>query len=192
MEFKQRFALISKYRKKWLEFNPKLTNRSGIYILYRNEENFKYAYIGQSKHILQRLAEHFLGYQHVDISLKKRGLFDEDKNPQGWNVIFYEFEENKLDEAEQKFIELYNEMGYQLRYNKTGGGQIDKKGFEQEQTNGYYKGVAYGKSKQLGEIKIYFDKYLDVIIKGKPNKIKERKLKEFKELLEEQNNDTGE
>ena len=78
-----------------------------------------------------------------------------------------------------------------MRYNKTGGGQYDKKGFEQEQTNGYYKGLKKGRENQLKEIKVYFDKYIDFVIKGKPNKIKERKLKEFEELLKgEIENDT--
>lgn len=73
-------------------------------------------------------------------------------------------------------------MGYQLR-NKTGGGQIDKVGFDTEQTGGYYKGVAYGRAKAIKEIKVFFDKYLDFVVKGKPNKTKQKKLKEFEEIL---------
>ena len=190
MNYKQRFAMLNKYKQKWLELNPELTNNSGIYILEREENGFKYCYIGQAVRVLERLCSHMLGYQHIDISLKKRGFYSKN-NLQGWKVSFIEVPQKDLDYQEQCFIKYYAMQGYQLRYNKTGGGQYDKKGFEQEQTNGYYKGLKKGRENQLKEIKVYFDKYIDFVIKGKPNKIKERKLKEFEELLKgEIENDT--
>ena len=60
---------------------------------------------------------------------------------------------------------------------------------ENSTKKGYYQGVAFGKNRAVQEIKTYFDKYLDFVIKGKPNKIKERKLKEFEELLKGENED---
>ena len=182
MNYRQRYTLINKYKQKWLELNPKIPNASGIYILEREENGFKYCYVGQSLHILQRLCEHMLGYQHIDISLKKRGLYSKN-NLQGWQVSYIEIPKEDLDYQEQCFIKHYAMQGYQLRYNKTGGGQYDKKGFEQEQTNGYYKGLKQGKIATLRQIKVYFDKYLDFVIKGDTNKIKQRKLEEFMELL---------
>lgn len=180
----QRWVIDQKNKQRWLNLCPTLTNSSGIYILTRYENGFKYCYVGQSKHILQRLVEHLRGYQHIDISIQKRKLYDEKKNPNGWNLhLFVECEEKDLDKQEQDFIKEFADMGYQLRYNKTGGGQYDKVGFEKEQSRGYYKGVAHGKKKQMDEIKEYFYKYLDVCIKGKPNKIKTRKLQQFKELI---------
>ena len=187
MNYRQRYAMLNKYKQKWLELNPKLTNNSGIYILTREENGFKYCYIGQAVRILERLSSHMLGYQHIDISLKKRGFYSKD-NPQGWKVDFIEVPAKDLDYQEQCFIKHYAQQGYQLRYNKTGGGQYDKKGFEQEQTNGYYKGLKQGKIATLRQIKVYFDKYLDFVIKEPQNKIKQRKLQEFRELLNEANN----
>ena len=76
--YKQVKAIELKNKKKLLGINPELDERSGIYFLIRKDENgFKYAYIGQAKHILTRLASHLIGYQHIDLSLKKHGLFDE-------------------------------------------------------------------------------------------------------------------
>ena len=187
MNYRQRYAMLNKYKQKWLELNPKLTNNSGIYILTREENGFKYCYIGQAVRLLERLSSHMLGYQHIDISLKKRGFYSKD-NPQGWKVDFIEVPAKDLDYQEQCFIKHYAMQGYQLRYNKTGGGQFDKKGFEQEQTNGYYKGLKQGKIAILRQIKVYFDKYLDFVIKGKETKIKARKLQEFRELLDEADN----
>lgn len=187
MNYRQRYAMLNKYKQKWLELNPKLINNSGIYILTREENGFKYCYIGQAVRLLERLSSHMLGYQHIDISLKKRGFYSKD-NPQGWQVDFIEVPAKDLDYQEQCFIKHYAMQGYQLRYNKTGGGQYDKKGFEQEQTNGYYKGLKQGKIATLRQIKVYFDKYLDFVIKEPQNKIKARKLQEFMEMLNEADN----
>ena len=75
-------------------------------------------------------------------------------------------------------------------YNVTGGGQYDKKADigERQQTKlkSYKNGKNLGYEKAREEVKIYFDKYLDYNIKGKSNKIKERKLLEFKDWLEVQ------
>lgn len=182
---KKRWAMLTVAKKEWLKVCPTLTNNSGIYILTRTDENsINYAYVGQSVHILQRLAEHKLGYQHIDSSIKKRKLYNKETNPYGWNVDFFEFPKEQLDDKEQEYIQEYMKLGYQLRYNKTLGSQgVGKESFGENTLGRYRKGVDYGKEKAISEIKVYFDKYLDVIIKGKPNKIKERKLQEFKELL---------
>lgn len=182
MSFRQRWAIAQKNKQRWLKVNETLTDESGIYVLTREEDGLKYAYVGQAKHILSRLAEHLMGYQHIDLSLKKHGLWAED-NQTGWSVDFFVC--NDLDQQEQKMIKEYANMGYQLR-NKTAGGQIDKKGMDLENTGGYRRGVAYGRAKAIKDIAVYFDKYLDFVIKGKPNKIKERKLQEFEDLLKEE------
>ena len=89
-EIKQRLLFI----------NPKLNEQSGIYFLTReDEQGIKYAYIGQAKHILSRLAQHMTGYQHIDLSLKKHGLIS-NNNMCGWNVNFLNFPEELLDEKE--------------------------------------------------------------------------------------------
>ena len=70
--FKKAKAIEKKNKEKWLALNPALNEKSGIYLLTRRDANgIKYAYVGQAKHILTRLAQHLVGYQHIDLSLKK-------------------------------------------------------------------------------------------------------------------------
>ena len=69
-KFKQAKAIEAKNKKRLLEVNPYLNEGSGIYFLTRTDENgFKYAYVGQAVHILTRLAQHMVGYQHIDLSI---------------------------------------------------------------------------------------------------------------------------
>ena len=68
-------------KKRLIAVNPKLDDKSGIYILWRTEVH---AYVGQSVGILTRLAQHLAGYQqHIDLSLKKHKLYSPD-NPYGY------------------------------------------------------------------------------------------------------------
>jgi len=114
-------AIEQANKKRLLAVNPKLDEESGIYFLTRVDENeIKYAYIGQAKHILTRLAQHLTSYQHIDLSLKKHGLYLAD-NPYGWKIGFMHFPLSELDEKEQHYIKMYAQNGYQLR-NKTAGG----------------------------------------------------------------------
>ena len=56
MDFRQRKAIEQKNKRKLLAVNPNLNEESGIYFLTREDENgFKYAYIGQAKHILKTI-----------------------------------------------------------------------------------------------------------------------------------------
>ena len=54
MNFKQIKAIEQKNKQRLLKVFPDLTEDSGIYFLTRQENGFKYAYIGQAKHILTR------------------------------------------------------------------------------------------------------------------------------------------
>ena len=63
-------------------------------IKLRKQANFK---------ILTRLAQHMRGYQHIDLSLKKHGLYSE-KNPYRWRVVHTNCPESELDEKEQYYI----------------------------------------------------------------------------------------
>lgn len=182
-EYRQLLAKQDALKRKWLAVNPRLNNESGIYILTRNEDGIRYAYIGQAKFILSRLASHLEGYeQHIDKSLRKHGLYSE-SNPTGWYVNFANFDEQYLDDKEKLYINTYAQS-YQM-LNKTLGGQGEgKKSFDYEkQPKGYKKGVEYGRQKVLKEVAVFFEKYLDYSIKGKSNKVKERKLEEFKKLI---------
>ena len=64
---------------------PAAVDCPGIYVFYREENGIKYAYVGQAKKVLTRLAEHLTGYeQHIDKSIRKHGLFD--KSPNGYKI----------------------------------------------------------------------------------------------------------
>lgn len=104
---RQAKAIEQNNKKRLLEVNPKLDEESGIYFLTRIDENgFKYAYIGQAVHILTRLAQHLVGYQHIDLSLKKHKLYSK-SNPCGWKIGFLHFPKSELDKQEQHYIKAY-------------------------------------------------------------------------------------
>ena len=183
MDFKQKMAIINSYKKIIAEIYPKCPDNCGIYILTREENGFKYAYIGQAKKILTRIAQHLTGHQHIDLSLKSHKFYCEN-NKTGWNIDWLLCEEKDLDCLEQEYILKYHKNGYQLR-NKTAGGQGTGK-FEIAETRpkkGYYDGVAYGEKKTKRKANEFFEKYLDYSIKEPKNKIKERKFTEFAEFL---------
>lgn len=183
--YRQRMAIENNYKKKLVEIDPTLDDSSGIYFFTREDSNgFKYAYIGQAKHILSRLAQHFTGYQHIDLSIKKHGMYSED-NPEGWKVTSIEYPESELDNMEQYYIKQYADMGYQLR-NKTGGGQgtgktqID----DYRPSKGYRDGLIQGRKNASKEIARLFEKHLNYSKKSdKPNKNQEKALTKFEEFL---------
>lgn len=186
--FAQVKAIERVNKQRLLELNPELNNESGIYILTRVDEmGIKYAYIGQAVAILTRLAQHLAGYsQHIDRSLKAHGLYNKYKSPFGWNVISFYVRADKLDDAEREYIKNYAAMGYQLLNKNIGGQNKGKVGIGENQApKGYHDGLHNGYKKALQEIAILFDKYLVANVKGEPNKVKERKLGEFNELVEQ-------
>lgn len=179
-------AIEQQNKKKLLEVNPKLDDGSGIYFLTRIDENgFKYAYIGQAKHILTRLAQHLVGYQHIDLSLKKHNLYSAD-NPYGWKVNFLHFSTNQLDEKEQYYIKEYALNGYQLR-NKTSGSQgVGKSQIDEYRPQkGYRDGLAQGYKNAVKEIRNIIDKHLIVTLKPDKanNKVSQKAFDKFNEIL---------
>ena len=161
-----------------------IPNESGIYVFTRYEGNFKFAYVGQAKHLRKRIAEHLKGFQHIDLSIKSHGFYNEN-NPTGWQLCFQMYNENELDNTEQFYIEKYANAGYQMR-NKTAGGQ--RNGHfninEAREPKGYRDGIKQGEKVALRLISNFFDKYLNYSIKEPINKVKERKLNEFAKILE--------
>lgn len=188
MDFRQRKAIEQKNKRKLLAVNPNLNEESGIYFLTREDENgFKYAYIGQVKHILARLAQHMVGYnQHIDLSLKSHGLFSKE-NPYGWNVSFANTSEEVLDDMEQRYIKEYA-AGFQL-LNKTSGSQGSgkKKIGEYKPAKGYRDGLKQGRINLARELSSIVEKHLKIEIKDdkKNNKISQKQFEKFKELLKE-------
>lgn len=190
MDFRQRKAIEQKNKRKLLTVNPNLNEESGIYFLTREDENgFKYAYIGQAKHILTRLAQHMVGYnQHIDLSLKSHGLFSKE-NPYGWNVSFANTSEEVLDDMEQRYIKEYA-VGFQL-LNKTSGSQGSgkKKIREYKPAKGYRDGLKQGRINLARELSSIAEKHLKIEIRDdkKNNKISQKQFAKFKELLSEGN-----
>ena len=183
---KQTKVIEHQNKKKLLEVNPKLDEKSGIYFLTRTDEDgFKYAYIGQAKHILTRLAQHLVGYQHIDLSLKKHKLYAED-NPFGWKVNFLHFSESQLNEKEQHYIKEYALNGYQLR-NKTSGSQGAGKSQidDYRPQKGYRDGLEQGRKNLARELNHIIDKHLVVSIKPEKanNKVSVKAFEKFREIL---------
>lgn len=190
-KFKQAKAIEQKNKKKILELNPELDDRSGIYFLTRvDEDGIKYAYIGQARHLLTRLAQHLVGYQHIDLSLKKHGLYSMESNPCGWKVDFVLAKESDLDKMEQHHIKYFAKSGYQLR-NKTSGSQgVGKKQIDEYRpAKGYRDGVQQGKISLARDLKHIIDKHLTVELKPEKqgNKVSMKALEKFNALLDENN-----
>jgi hypothetical protein len=177
-------AIEGKNKLRFLALNSKLTETSGIYILFREENGIKYAYVGQAKHLLTRLAQHLAGYQHIDLSLKKHGLKSKD-NPCGYDVCFERVPLHYLDERERYWIKHLANMGYQLR-NKTLGGQDEGKGGldNQKASRGYHDGLAQGRKALAKELRHIIDTHHFEIRPAKDNKITQKALGKFWELLE--------
>lgn len=174
---------------KLLEINPFLDNESGIYFLTREDENgISYFYIGQAKHLLQRMCGHLVGYQHIDLSIKKRGFYNKD-NPYGWKLNFIHYPVPELDKREQYWILEYTKKGYQCRYNKTAGGQGEgkEKINEFKTARGYRDGIQQGRKAMARELSSIAEKHLTIAIRPDKsnNKISQRQYDKFLELLKE-------
>lgn len=182
-------AIEQKNKKRLLKLNPKLNDKSGIYFLLREDENgFKFAYIGQAKSVLQRLASHLVGYeQHIDLSLRKHKLYSED-NPYGWRVEFLNFPESQLDEKEKYYIKLYADNGYQLRNVSIGGqgGNRDSGSIgERKAPKGYLQGIQQGRKNLARELSNIAEKHLKIELREdkKHNKVSQKQYEKFMDLL---------
>ena len=188
MNYKQIYAIKKANEERILKVCPNCPNTSGIYFLLREEDGFKYAYIGQAVKLRERLASHLSGYQHIDLSIKKHGLWSEE-NPTGYKVHFLEFAESLLDEMEQKYIKQYANAGYQMRNATSGSQGVGKKGLDnQKQPRTYYEGLNNGYERARKEISHLFDLHLDYTTKKQPpTKLQEKALQKFKDFLEGEN-----
>ena len=184
VNYRQIKAIEKNNKEQILAIAPNMPDTSGIYAFVRAEGGFKYGYVGQAKHLLTRVAQHLSGYQHIDLSIKKHGLWSE-KNPCGWRVTFLEYPLDKLDEAEQKHILDMANKGYQLR-NKTSGSQgVGKQGIaDNKAPKGYYDGLRQGYKNAQRDVAKLFDKHLVYGKRSdKPNKTQEKALDKFKAFL---------
>jgi len=142
--------------KKFKAMFPDVKNSSGIYVFHRKQKvgqtEVTYGYVGQAKHIIDRLVGHFITSTggHIDRSIKARGLAWKGGE---WN-FFVEFycDARTLDMREQNTIEKYMGMGWQLPYNKTLGGQANKEGVQNTERKGYLVGKSDGMEKVYKEL----------------------------------------
>ena len=188
MDYKRIYAIKKANEERILKVCPNCPNTSGIYFLLREEDGFKYAYIGQAVRLRERLGSHLSGYQHIDLSIKKHGLWSE-KNPTGYKVHFLEFAENLLDEMEQKYIKQYANAGYQMRNATSGSQGVGKKGLDNARpTRTYYDGLEQGRKNTQRFIADLFAKHLDYKPKKEPpNAYQKRAMEKFKDFLESDN-----
>ena len=178
-------AIEQKNKRKLLEVNPQLDDKSGIYIRWRTEVH---AYVGQSVGLLTRLAQHLAGYsQHIDLSLKKHKLYSSD-NPYGYKVDFIHCDKSELDDKEREYIQKCIDKGWILK-NKTSGGQDDgkEKIADYKPPKTYRQGIQAGKKTLARELKSIMDKHLTVKLKEEKqgNKVSEKQFEKFNQLLDE-------
>ena len=167
------------------KLNPDIDSKSGIYFLTRNEPQI---YIGQARHLDERLASHLSGYeQHIDRSLKAHGLYSED-NPYGYKVNFLHYPKSKLDEMEQYYIQLYAEKGWALKNNTAGSQGVGKvKIADFKPAKGYMDGLKQGRKNLAKELSHIIDKHLTVQLREdkQNNKVSQKALEKFNRLLDE-------
>lgn len=183
-------AIEQKNKERLLKMNPKLNDKSGIYFWTRTDElGVKHGYVGQAKHILTRNAQHLVGFQYIDNSIRSHGLYDAEKNPNGYMLNFLNFPETQLDEKERYYITLYAKQGYQMKNRDTGGGSGKQELGERKAPKGYRQGVQYGKLSLARAINDLLEKYFNVVLKPeiKANKRAEKALEKFNDLLNEDN-----
>lgn len=188
-------AIERKNKERLLKLNPKLNDNSGIYFMTRKDENgFRFAYIGQARRILTRLSGHLSGYQqHIDLSLRKHKLWSEN-NPYGWKISALNFPIRELDEKEKYFIKKYADAGYQLRNVSVGGQGENRDGGqigERKPSKGYRDGLIQGRKNLAKELKEIIDKHLEISLKPEKehNKISIKQFERFRELLNMESND---
>lgn len=163
-------AIQESYKKQIKKICPEIDDKPGIYFLLRNDEDgIRYFYIGQAVKLLSRMASHMTGYQHIDLSIKKRGWYSEE-NPYGWELHILHYPKEELDKWEKHWILAYTKQGYQCRYNKTAGGQGEgkEKINEYRPAKGYRDGLHQGYKNASKEVSDLFDKHLDFRPKNDP------------------------
>ena len=189
MNYRQIYARKAECERRIKEVCPDITNRPGIYIFYRTDTDsgLRFCYIGQAKRLTERCAQHLQEYDHIALSLKKRGFFDPlnpEENPGGWKLSVWECSGlDALDNAEIEAIREYANNGYQL-FNRTAGGQGDGKVIfdNKRQAKTYREGLAQGYLNARREVAHWFSLHLNVSIK-KPTKNAEKALSKFLDFI---------
>lgn len=186
--YRQVMAMQKKYKDEIKKICPEMDDASGIYFLTRTDEDgINYFYVGQAVKLLSRMASHMTGYQHIDLSLKKRKFYSE-QNPYGWKLNFIHYPTKDLDKMEQYWILEYTKKGYQARYNKTSGSQgVGKSKInEYKAARGYHQGLHQGYKNASRDIAHLFDLHLDYTTKNNPpTRNQQKAVAKFEDFLNE-------
>ena len=185
--YKQIFARKAEAEKRLQLICPEAAvHRSGIYFYTREDLEGKHAYIGKAIDLCERTVSHMTGYeQRIDISIKPthRGFYSK-YNPIGWKLNVLYCPKNELDMWERYWIAKFREAGYDL-YNVESGGTDGKTIIgERKSPKTYREGVAYGKKSLAKELKHIIETHHFEIKPEKDNKITQKALAKFWELLE--------
>lgn len=192
--YKQIYAMKAKREKQIKAICPGIPYISGIYVFYRvDEAGIRRAYCGQAVSLCERCASHLAEYDHIALSLKKHG-FRSTENPYGWALKFKVYPKSKLDEEEVATIKALADEGYQM-YNVTAGSQgVGKKVVGQyKPPKTYHQGIQQGKKSLARELSGIAEKHLVIGLKPEKhgNKVSERQLEKFMNLINEDNYLTG-
>ena len=187
MDYKQRQKENEETIKKLC---PRASHTSGIYCFYRySEQGIRHAYVGLARtSLLKRLAQHLDGYNsHIDLSIKKHGLYDFNNNPNGYKIDIVCFcKANECEEKEQYWIKQFADKGWQLK-NVEGGGLKGKTDInERKPPKTYRDGLKQGYVNAQRDIAKLFEKNLTYGINGEPNKNKEKALAKFEEFIKKE------
>ena len=161
------------------------TKQSGIYLFERTDENgITFFYCGQAKNIFNRIVSHWMGFQHIDVSMRTRG-FKSEENPYGWEFTILEYcNESELDEKENAYITQLMREGkqtYNVTYGKQGEGKVNIT--EGKSNKGYRDGLAQGYKNAQRYVAKLFEKNLIYSINGKEGKLKQRAYDKFTDFL---------
>jgi len=186
MNYRQIYAIKAAREKKIRAVCPNMPKTSGIYAFYRDDETgLKFAYVGQAVNLLERCGSHLGEYDHIALSLKKRGFY-KIGSPYGWKLTYKECDRADLDKNEKLTILHFAEKGYQL-YNKTAGGQGEGKAQigQYKPARGYRDGLSQGYKNASKSVTKLFDLHLDYFPKSDPpTKLQQGAMKKFKDFLE--------
>lgn len=174
--------LIAKKCIKPIIEESEITKQSGIYLYEREDEKgIHYFYCGLASNIFERQISHWMGYQRIDISMRKRKFYNS-KNPYGWKFKILQYcKKEELEKLEQEWILFYLKKGYQT-YNLNYGGNLGKSNIFDKGQGGYKKGVKFGYEKARKEIVLLFTKYLKFDVK-KDNVLSQRAKEKFEKFL---------
>jgi len=188
--YKKIYAMKAEREKRIQKVCPGIPYKSGIYAFVRDDESgLKMAYIGQAKSLCERCASHLAEYDHIGLSLKKRGFFSPD-NIYGWKLAYKCYPESELDDRERVAIKNFGNNGWQL-YNSTSGGQGKGKTQinEYKPQKGYRQGVQQGKKMLARELSDIAGKHLEIGLKPEKqnNKTSQKMFEKFQTLMDESN-----